>query len=649
MLSKEILAWAKNYFFDSMHIPTFKESLPEDEHVLLTYAQEFTVPVSVMLYGSKKDSIEQKEINRFLTVMKQVKLPNIIHYLSTLSSTTYFQYTGDITEDLNKAVNKLKTATSEFFIMAREADAPTVGYVDKSGILLGSFEQKGILILGETRRFPKGLNLQQLCSQDPTLLTDFCITVLRKVVAAGVIDESELAFTHYIIPEIDGTFQERIVTALTPRLPSYFVRKLISVLPDAQIKNSPSPYHAALEYAEAHPDECRSALRDLREIIKNASVPLASGLTDDMVIKYINDKYGIKEEDIKNYLLRPTPEMLYTSYYFLDKENRNKSVDEFMEDAAKNAPSATGTLDELLIAFCNAERFDMSLPVIELIKFINGESEDVEPDLQELINSYVEKTKISKETTLEEFIAGTKHKPVDDVTLTMDLINEMTWVGEKTRAGVLQAIEDGTPFPDFDLANILTNCKVPEEIKASILKSVESGQAYVNPEKEPEDIVTTLTRKGFARTDAMLIAEGKLPELKVNTEEEVVKFLKNFYPESYITDIMSGKGTPITEDKAKKFLESINGATAPINRLNDKGYAVSESLLFDMRNAISKNDTDELRTGLLPVIYSYMRVLMMKKGDESDVLNFLISKKSECSAEVAIFIDNAISKLEGPN
>lgn len=52
-----------------------------------------------------------------------------------------------------------------------------------------------------------------------------------------------------------------------------------------------------------------------------------------------------------------------------------------------------------------------------------------------------------------------------------------------------------------------------------------------------------------------------------------------------------------------------------------------------------------MRNLLLPILYSYMRVLMMSSGDKDDVIDFLTNKKTECKSEIAEFIDNAISML----
>lgn len=697
MLSKEISAWAKLFFYNSMHIPIasdyqFDES--EEDNVLRLYAEEFTKPVSYMLYGSVLSSIPQEDVNKFLPIMRACKLPNVVHYLSVLVNKGYFVYTGDVQKDLSDAVAKLKENEKECYIMAHESQKPVIGYVDKGNTLLGTFAQRGIIVLGETRRFPKGLDLEHLCQQDPIRLTDFGINVLRTLVNAGKIQEGYLNKSKYIIPELDGTFKEVFVNAMTPQLPSYFVRKLISELPEATLANAESPYHAALEFAEQHPDEYRTALRELRDIIDNATIPSAAGLTDDIVLEYLHNKFGIPKKTLRETIMVPTTEKLYTSAYFLGEAVHTMSAEEFIDKATEDPMAVSGTLDELLLAFCKEEKFDANLSVNQLIAFINDEEIDYSPAISEVslesvreyLATYLKNTGTSEETTLAEFISDTKHKYRDDAAIAMDLISDMDCIDDDVRSDIIDAIKLNKPLSYPDLFDQLSELKLPDTLTAAIMTAKQTGNDFASPELTTEDVVTYLVRLGIPRVDASTIATGKIPQPEEkDISQQIFDALRIHYSEPDVTSILQGTGLTAKKQNVEKMLSewgirsdlievilNENDSQIVNNLLHtaltergfdeetvsnilvgkssrsvegDKGYTVAESLLYDMRTAIHTNDSEELRSSLLPIIYSYMRILMMKQGDEEDVIDFLHNKKKECKGVAVGFIDTAISKL----
>lgn len=694
MLSKEISAWAKLFFYNSMHIPIasdyqFDES--EEDNVLRLYSEEFTKPVSYMLYGSVLSSIPQEDVNKFLPIMRACKLPNVVHYLSVLVNKGYFVYTGDVQKDLSDAVAKLKENEKECYIMAHESQKPVIGYVDKGNTLLGTFAQRGIIVLGETRRFPKGLDLEHLCQQDPIRLTDFGINVLRTLVNAGKIQEGYLNKSKYIIPELDGTFKEVFVNAMTPQLPSYFVRKLISELPEATLANAESPYHAALEFAEQHPDEYRTALRELRDIIDNATIPSAAGLTDDIVLEYLHNKFGIPKKTLRETIMVPTTEKLYTSAYFLGEAVHNMSAEEFIDKATEDPMAVSGTLDELLLAFCKEEKFDANLSVNQLIAFINDEEIDYSPavsleSVREYLATYLKNTGTSEETTLAEFISDTKHKFRDDAAIAMDLITDMDCIDDDVRSDIIDAIKLNKPLSYPDLFDQLSELKLPDTLTAAIMTAKQTGNDFTSPELMDEDVVTYLIRLGIPRVDAQAIAQGQTPQsTPVDALQQTRDTLSTYYSEEDVTSILQGKGLQPTKERLESFMKdlqipadiiqytitgkrpevsekdvnevlstigytgdiitSILKGTARATVDGDKGYDAAQSLLYNMRTAIHTNDSEELRSSLLPIIYSYMRILMMKSGAEEEVIDFLHNKKKECKGVAVGFIDTAISKL----
>jgi hypothetical protein len=593
--------------------------------------------------------------------MRAAKLPSAIHYLNEVAR-DYIQG-SDIQTQFNQAAQSFKDSSKEVYLMTNKSTAPFIGYISHHDKLIGDWDVVDLFVIGETRRFNKGLNINQLVQSNPTKLTDFGIDALRTLVSHGVVNADNLAREKYCIPNVNGTgFQMAIVNALTPQLPSYFVRKLINELPEATKNDAESPYHAAYEYAQQHPNDYRTALRELKDILDNASTPQATGLTDEIVAKYISDKYGQSMEDVLNNLCVPTAQKLYTSTYFLGEEDRDLSAEELVSKVKENPMSVCGTMDELLIAFCTQENFSREHTINELIDFINDVEVAEKPTIQQQVASFAVENSINMETTLQEFVDGSKHVFVDDADVAIDLIRNCPTISDNVKNDVIRSILDDIPVDYPDITTTLSTAHIPDDIISAILVASQTG-VFNYPEKPVTDeaVVTYLTRAGIPRTEATAIASGNIPETNNNT----LNLQGLGISETGIQNILAGDFSKLSVNEVsiilKPYLSNLGYTDYEISKvlagnahatqqsqffvLEDKGYKAANSLLIDLRNALSTADSDDLRSSLLPIVYSYLRVLMLKSGDEKDAAEFLESKKSGCSEQVSSYIDKAVTIL----
>ena len=613
MLSNEVLSWYKQYFFTSMN-REYEEPKPEmEQEITKCYERLFLKPMKTMC-GVQIPT--PGEISKKLTTVRANGLLNPLHYLIVISD-RMLQTVSDIQDlgdRMTAAVDYVLENSQEEWFTAKDSTKPFIGYTSVARKPLVKFPVK-VIALGRTKQFKNGLSLSSLAAKDPSRLRTCDITALRRAVDIGFLQASDLATCKYPII-IDGKCDMVTVNALYDKLPSYYVRRLLNSLSDVYKREAPTPYHAALEYAEEHEKEYTICLKELRQLVSECTIPdkVTVELNDEIVAEYIHKKYGIPIDDIKESVFTPTVEKLYTSSYFLDEESQNMSAEEFVEKVQEDPASVTGTLDELVLAACNQLKFDTNHTIAELVAFLNDEEMPAKATLQEQVKAYKEANGLSGDTTLDEFISQTKHKFVDDAEVAMSLINSCDNISLNMKAAIRKGITTDE-FVDFpSVHEHLRDYGLSEESIKVIDDSVKLGTPIVlKGAISEDDVLYYLIQTGIPRTVAAQIVDGVVPN--------------------------------DSSERSDASIEKTVSENQHSERLDDVGYKAAESLLFDMRKSISESDSDELRTEMLPIIYSYMRILMMSAGDSEDVLEFLESKKQECKGKAVDYLNTAIELM----
>ncbi len=640
MVENEVMAWAKMYFYTSLGLVEPNRVVLEEQFILDTFQEQFVYPYNVLQGNDYGHIMTREEIVYFMQTIKMLKLSKMFHLLGKLVSVGYLQRDEDLATTLQSGWNNFMQDHTEMYGVVK-GGKPFKCYVDYKEELIGNYHIP-VALLGQVSHFPKGLNLNVLMNQSPIRLNDYSVQALRSAVKSGVIDEGFLMMEKYLVPT-DSGFVEKYVTAVTPELPPYFVRQLISNLPQATINDVGNPYVAALRFAEDNPVEYRTALRELKEIFAHQQEvsPQIPQLTDSIVLEYLSNKYGASPEELREKLFVPTVDKLYTSAYLLDSANRDMTVEEFVSYAAENPSATSGTLDEIITAFCTEENFDKSRSVEDLISFINDEPMQ-EPDIPKLLSEFVRSNDIPTNITLKQFITG-ESSPTDDLNNAVTALRESNLFTDTFMRVVENAISQNQVAEYSTVIDVIERIKMPEELRENLKYAASTNKEVVIPEKEITEAQVTdyLTRAGIPRVQANKLSSGVL-----DTDSIIAGFL-----------IELG----VSEDEAFKLIESKQLTREMVDNLlpetevkdvrnirqdfDDNAYLAAESLLYNIRKVITENDSLELRTTLLPIVYSFTRLLMMSLGDERNVTEFLRSNEEGCTDAATSYIEQAIGLL----
>lgn len=655
LLSKEVTSWAKMYYYTSIGLKAPNSFSLSDEVIKETYQSQFIKPVSVFLTGDESGTISDKDIASFMSSIRGIKIYGVFHLLNYLVENSYLTRCGSTEKSLKKCTEKFSQDATECYGIVN-GGKPFKCFRNDEGEILGSYGTP-VLLLADTKYFSNGLNLNTLVSQSPTRLNDYSVQVLRNAVYGGIIEEGDLLLEKYIVP-VDGKFEEKYITAITPELPSYYVRELISTLPEAFIKDKGNPYTAALEYAEQHQKDYPIALKELRKIFSKITVveeppkekPME--LNDDIVLKYISDKYGASVEELREKLMVPTVKKLYTSPYLLNEESEKMSASEFIAYAAENPMSVSGTLDDILEAFCKEENFDKEDTVDNLIKFINDEPL-LKRDIKETVSDFISNNNIPAEMSLSEFITGKTSTKSNEEKAVLTL--EQTQLFDELFIRVIKKVlaeRKAVEFPTTE--SVVSRLKVPDKLREEIVKSLRTGSPIELPATEIDKatVVDYLIKKGISRVQAGKIANGE-----VEHRDGIISFLvgaglsKDDAVNAVDNNKISGKQLlqfTIEEEEKKvlyEHLQSEFGKKADYE-LDDASFKACMSLLYNMRNTIVNNDSMEFRMSALPIIYSFIRLMMINPESVSDAIEYLEGQKAECTGDAVSYVDEAINIFE---
>lgn len=636
MLNKDCETWYKTYMYASVgrKIPTDLQI--DESKAEKLFETEFITPVTLMLYGDSSKELTTDDYKKFMNALRSVDLPSSLHLLNVLIKDKYFEMntTLGIAYSLAEAALKFKDDHVEAYLCCKDGK-DFIGFTKPhKDEIVGSFEDINVCYLGPKSRLVSHGNLiQELAKKSPVSLNDFAVEALRNAVDAGIIEEDKLSTCLYSMPTGNG-FEVQTVSAMSA-IPSYFVRRLIKLLPAVTVSEAESPYHAALDYAQNH-KEYTNCVDELEQIILSAGakvhVQVNDGLSDTAVLEYINNKFGTEIKDL-NELVHPTAQQLYTSSILLPEDDKNISVEEFVDRVNENPESVSGTLDDLIRAYCNQEKVDTNCTVVQLIDHINGIA-IVPKTFRDYVIEFKAENHVDGDTTLNEIIAGKTHDPEYDVNITKEIINSIDWMSDELKKEVLYAIDKDDRYIDFPKLNDqLKKIGVPDDIISACLVAEQTSKPFVMPRLSiptDEAVVNYLKIKGFTAPEAEMLCVGK--HLPISMDDIKAYLVSRNVDVKHFDDLLTNK--------------AVIGDTKPKAKLDDPGYKAAESLLYNMRKAITTVDSDELRTAMLPIIYSYMRVLMMSSSDKADATEFLLNKKSECTNETAAFIDEAIEFLK---
>lgn len=517
MLSRNVKAWADNFYFKGVGLPV--QDIPESDEVKVQeeYLEFFAHPVASILHRTMDTDLTVDEVKMFMFAVSQSKIVSpyyLIPVIDSLPGVGKREESEELSDFLNR-VSSYCEANLHVVYMACTKNNTFKAYADRRSLTVGTFPNKPI-VLGKEKSFKQPPILKRLIDIPPSSLNDYCILALKSAVSSGIVNEAELRKEKYSIVQ-DGKVVQSYVTAISPELPSYFVRKLIADLPQATIASAPSQYHAALDYAEDHASEYRVALHELRDIMDTIIEDDEPQLNDKIVMEYLHERFDIPITDLQEVVLIPTAKKLYTSSYLLSGQERNMSAEEFVDYINDNQDAATGTLDELIEAFCREENFSTMQTVENLIRFINDEPLDTS-----VLNN-------------EQFASTELTQPeVNPETVVLNFLDTNVHIGEGLKKLIRDAILYDKDVEVPTAIDILKPLELPSYILDSIVHAASTNRPAVIPKQEieQEDVSDYLVRIGIPRTLATPIISGELPlqkMLQVESEKDPSIMDKTIY------------------------------------------------------------------------------------------------------------------------
>ena len=679
MLSKPVAMWAQAFFYKELKLAVLP--IPEEnaDKVQQLYTEYFIKPLTKLAYGEERQTITDGDLMSLMSQMRNVKIHDIYHLLKPISAQ---KLNGAKFDDrLNSGYEALKKHYIDVYAIVK-GGSEFLTLADGSGDLAGVYpEDVNVVVLGELQRFKRGLNLNSMIKSNPIQLTDFCIQAIHRAVDNDIVSVDDLYTTDYIIPTENG-FERLMVNAITPNLPGYFTRTLIEQLPPAYVAEFESPYHAALQYASEH-DNLNQAYKELSKIVaaynthkRQTEKEVTAELTTDIAIDFLAEKYNIDKVILTQFLSVPTIDKQWDMYEWLHDKYPTKTVAELRSMLPEEHQGLY--IDDIILASLREYSIDPDITLMDYIAFCRNE-EDANSSIRtirEWVADYAEEHNIDIKHSLEWFLnEGDMEESTASEEVIYDAINSCDNIAQERKADIIKALKGESTLGDLNTE--LIGLGVPGDTIKLITDAKSTGTPFKAPSNEitNEVVADYLTQHGIPRVYASQLSEGSQEPLKTNiTRKDISDYLSNIgFTQDSVDTIVAGHipTTPVDEDAVYGYLmnksipaeiasqiaagqlpsskpsmdqiidylvstgissddaNSIAGGNIPSTKvdqsadLHETGYMIAESILHDLRKAVQENDSPELRSGMYGVVQGYLRIMMLKKGDEEDALEFL--------------------------
>lgn len=687
MYEKVMAQWVPNFLYASVGFKSQNVAINVGDYAPM-FNSLFIEPAQ-KLYGKK----ELSEVE-LATLIKAINASGLKCWYRTFAHVIENNLTSgsDVTDTVVKSVANFEKSVTAVYAMCMGGKTFTT-YADNNE-LIGAYTEK-VCILGPCSKFKKyAPEIKELIRKDPWTLPDPALMAIRNAVAAEIVTETALRGVVHPIPDYSvGKIANVRINALSD-MPGYFVRRLISNIPEATANDATSPYHAALEFAYTDPENYRSAINELEDILNKlgddtmqitpAEVEQRSngvdisGLNRDNVMEWLHVTYGISYDNL-NAILIPTVSKQYNSPLLASDKLSDMSAEQLMESMTDEN---TGYLDDLVKAYCHEVGMSTACTIDQLLESINEDGSKKEPiSIFDAVADYVATNNVSNDLTVEEFCAQIPHTPTDKLSVTMDTLNECPGIDDELCDLIAEALEEQLTMSENppkklkpikvvnqdNVMEFLVNNGVEPELANAIIvdhstvKDIAMAYAATNPDElsvksEPtkEELITYITRIGLPRSVATsIIMSGELPDVDVSAT--VIKdMVKAGFDEKAATDLYSmltDKSTPV-DVKTNKIVQSFGGSmekpeqTRPSSLTSNFGYAVGEYILAETRMALQKDDTLQHHMDMRPVMGCFIRLLMCFLTDKKDVLDLMKDKESEATGDAKRIISTAIKMLQ---
>lgn len=582
MLQKGVAVWVKSYNYLGLGIPAPDKLTGSEQEYTKAYTDLFLEPATRLLLGSVVGVAEPADINRLLQTIKTLKIKSWIYTLRYVA--TIYAHLVDVhnvRHTLQCVYDRFEEDYTEVILGAVPYKTTLTGYCDESGRVVGDYPVE-VVVIARKEVLGDYKDINELARVKSSELTGEQRHALRKAVDAGFLQESFLAVEELPYIQENGV-QTGSVNVMTDGLPPACVLKFLNTMPAAVASEGyVSKLHQAFDILD-NSDSMKSEHADVYDwLSKNipASTSVQEPLTDDSVNDYLFKHYGVTLTDVVN-SKKPVAKELYTSALLMSEDAKGMNAADFVEmvNSDSDEETMTGTLDDLIIAFCKEEGISHECSIAQLIHAINYEGDVIPTSFVERAIKYKADEGIDGDTTINEIIKGEKHVHTDEVTVTVELIKACPNIDSVFKQRIIRCLMDENEKCTSDgmLIALLETIEMPDDVRDLMEIAIKTDGVFT------------------------------LPEIKTPTvteESEVVEF-------------------------------------------DDVGLAANECMLKGIRKLLTVGvdgvSDDDVRIALLPLVYAYFRILMLKSGEEDEAVEYLNAKLPNSTDYVRPYIEQAIT------
>lgn len=644
-LNKAIYSWVRNYYYkDCGETPPDVIPAENNDFYEEQYKRLFVAPVNLILktLNQKADGITLNTVVSTFSVSKLKTWTRLIGDIAHMVFEKYdmSMYSNNISGALQKAIDVFESATYKRVACTLYGSDVVMYYTKSDNKLLGNYDTSKFIITDlEETGVSTPYYLQYLARRSVTELDETQISLLRRAIKELPNGDNFIKeLTTQLVPIPNGNeFVLTQVNALTENLPPSEVLRAIQHIPTATLaEHENNPYKALNSLKDSKwlgfSDKSKQYLSTLFGFSAEQSVmPVSStnDLTDDVVLAYINEKFGTSYSSLSAAVPQNVKSLL---------SNCSMITEDTFDAVVESDDYVTGTLDEIIANYCKEEGISLNCTIEQLLQILTDNVMREPKSLQEMVAEYKASNNTSGYTTLDQFILNEKipagYMKLGDNTVEQQYLSEI-FDSFFILDGAVNVNVNSIFANKSTLTTLMAYSLLPEstqeDIKSCVIKNVKFNSYDI------KSILNNLSDNDKSISfDELSTQEQNVPA-EINSDKEYDILVKRIH---------SIQG--IDTNTANILMVSLlDGEPLKLNsEVNDVGYRVANFILRNFRELLVTRDSIELRQQMLPMLYGFSRILMLKHGDEKEAAEFLNNKAEESSGEIADIMRNAASMLQ---
>ena len=613
-MDSKVTVWASNFYGTSLgNNPIIDIQDPSNESMILKeYAEYFEKPLAYMLTGTDVLPDNKEQLNNALVKISQGPITDWIYLLRFLVDNKFFEYTGDFISDFDNCVTRIKDEMRVMFATTG-IQGKDIALHTYNGRIIDRLPKKLLVYPKGLRAHYGGKLLKDLASKVPTTTNSVERALLSQALSGEFLSSTDLALEKVTVPVAGGGEMDITVDATHPQLPPKDYTDISKALPQSVLDQGNTRFSLVKEHCmtEAPSSELKAYLD------KFDGVPTSTEavLDDETVLNYLASTRGIYVNSLDDITVSNAAILFGATE--LPEDLLAGSAAELLSALNQEEQPVMTTLDVLVANYCKENKIDVNCSIQQLLDNIERDTNPVPPSLNDMLVDDMAAKGIVGETTLDEYLKGTKHWSPDPTDFVLDYIADNPLLGGEEierafRTMVLQDKPLELPKPVITKEDLVAYIKVqeyPSTVQNALLNAVENpfGAAEKLQSDKVEDKPLTLDE---------LCKVVDMANVPLDIKSAALEFLRN----------------PM----------AVNNS----NNYNESGYIAGRHLLLATRKALSADASWQTREAYTPVLYAFLRLLMCDVSKEKEsVVEFLEGKINEASGKAKTILQEAKEML----